>query len=198
MAPRATTLRAAAGMAILLAAGWAIDAAGADLYRADHYSPLIADRRAEHVGDSLTVIINESSTATNATSNQAAKNTSIGGQITANSRNQALQLGLNNSFDGSGQTGRSGKMVAQLSVIVVEVLANGDLRVAGDQSLNINGDRTKIKLSGRVRSADISSTNSILSTSLADAVIDYDGKGFTASSAKPGIIAKVFGWLGLT
>lgn len=172
-------------------------ARAANLYTPSNFAAMTADRHAEKVGDSLTVIINESSTASNSAQNGATKSLNFSGQASTGTSGGSLAFGGASSFDGNGQTGRTGKMVAQISVVVDGVLPNGDLHVAGDQSLNINGERTKIHLSGRVRLADISSTNAVLSTSLADAVIDYDGKGFLASSVKPGLVTRVFNWLGL-
>ena len=88
-------------------------------------------------------------------------------------------------------------MVAQISVTIVRVLPNGDFQVSGEQQLNINGDKTNIRIKGRVRQADISN-NAVLSTRLADAVIDYDGTGFVSRSAKAGFLTRVFNWLGLS
>lgn len=172
--------------------------AASDLYRPSNFAAMVGDRRASAVGDSLTVIINEASTATNANKTTSTKSSAHGGQLTfGSSFNPSLELNLNHSFDGAGQTSHAGKIVAQVSVVVDEVLPNGDLHVSGFQALNINGERTRIKLSGRVRVADISSTNSVLSSNLADALIDYDGKGFVAKSAKPGVVSRIFSWLGL-
>ena len=50
---------------------------------------------------------------------------------------------------------------------------------------------------GRIRPADITSDNSVLSSRIADAQINYDGKGFVSRSAKPGVINRVFSFLGL-
>jgi len=169
-----------------------------DLYRPGSWTALASDRVALAAGDSLTVLIYETSSATNAAQNGAKRDSDITGQISAGSSfNERAQLGIGSNFDSAGQTGRSGRMVAQLSVVVEEVLANGDLRVAGAQSLKINGETTLIKLRGRVRPADISPGNAILSTRIADAEIDYDGKGFVSRSAKPGLIARIFNLLGL-
>jgi len=168
-----------------------------DLYQPNSFSAMASDRHATRVGDSLTVIINETATASNSNKTSSAKSNSLLGQITIGSRSHALQLGASNGFDGSAETSHAGKMLAQLSVVVDQVLPNGDLRVSGYQALNINGERTRIKLSGRVRAADISNNNSVLSTNLADAIIDYDGKGFVTNGAKPGMITRIFNWLGL-
>ena len=195
MRSRAYAAAALAGLG-LAAAGPA--AHTEDLYNHSAFSSLATDRRAERTGDSLTVIVQETTTASNAVRSATSKTGGLGGQFGgANIKQQSLQLSLNSGFDGSGQTSRSGKIVAQLSVVVDEVLPNGDLRVSGDQNLNVNGERTRVHLAGRVRVADISNANTVLSSNLAEAVIDYDGKGFIAKSAKPGLVSRIFSWLGL-
>jgi flagellar L-ring protein FlgH len=80
---------------------------------------------------------------------------------------------------------------------VTQVEPNGDLRVSGWQRLNINGESTNIKVSGRIRRDDVSSENTVLSSRLADAMIDYNGRGFASRSAKPGVVTRIFNWLGI-
>jgi flagellar L-ring protein precursor FlgH len=173
-------------------------AQAADLYRSDNWSAMASDRNARKVGDLLTVIIYENATATDSASSSSKKGSNAGGQIDADSTfRHSANLGLQSNSDDSGTTGRSGGMVAQISVTVDELLTNGDLHVSGAQELNINGDRTNIRIKGRVRPADISN-NAVLSSRLADAMIDYDGTGFVSSSARPGIVTRIFNWLGLT
>ena len=77
------------------------------------------------------------------------------------------------------------------------MLPNGDLRVAGDQTISINGEAAHIAIRGRVRRVDITSENVVLSTRLADVLIDYNGSGFVSRQAAPGPIARIFNWLGV-
>ena len=182
------------GLSLILAGG----SRAADLYRPGSWSALASDRLADRVGDSLTVVISQTSTATNSALSSSRKSTSLAGQVSTNAAfNRSGQLSLSGAFDGSGQTGRSDSMVAEISVVVDALLPNGDLHVSGEQTLNINGEHTRIRLSGRVRRSDISTDNVVQSASLADATIDYNGTGFTNHSAKPGVVNKIFGWLGL-
>ena len=88
-------------------------------------------------------------------------------------------------------------MVAQISVRVDQVYPNGDLGVSGASALNISGERTNIRIRGRVRPTDISGSNTILSARLADAQIAYEGSGFVSRSARPGILQRIFGFLGI-
>jgi flagellar L-ring protein precursor FlgH len=173
-------------------------AQAADLFKNDNWAAMASDRSAHKVGDILTVVVYESSTATDSANSSSDKSSQFGGQIAADSKfNHSGNLSLQSQSNDSGTTGRSGGMVAQISVTVDGVLPNGDLHVSGSQELNINGDKTNIRIKGRVRSADISN-NAILSNRLADATIDYDGEGFVSSSARPGLLTRLINWLGLT
>src|SRR6202020_197278 len=113
--------------------------------------------------------------------NSSARSNNVGGSISADAVfAHSANLALQNGSDTTGTTGRSGGIVAQVSAHVEEVLPNGDLRVAGTQTLNINGEETDIKIKGIVRIADIASDNSVPSSRLADAMIDYNGTGFVS------------------
>jgi len=183
------------GLVLLLAAS---PARTADLAAINRFSALGSDRVARSVGDSLTILIYENASATNDASSGSRKNSQVSGSIrTSGSLDGDISLGAGGSSSNQGSTGRSGHMVAQISAVVDDVLPNGDLRVTGEQLLNINGERTLIRIKGRVRAADISSSNAVLSSRLAEAAIDYDGTGFVSRSARPGIVTRIFNWLGL-
>ena len=169
-----------------------------DLYRQDNWAALASDRRASAVGDILTVIVLENSTAANTAQVGTRRGNRISGDISAGTAlNESASLGLNGQFDGTGQMSRSGRMVAQISVRVDQVYPNGDLGISGAQALNISGERTNIRIRGRVRPTDISGANTIPSARIAEAVIDYDGTGFVSRSARPGLVQRIFRFLGL-
>jgi flagellar L-ring protein precursor FlgH len=170
----------------------------ADLYAHDNWPALATDRTAHKLGDILTIVVYENSTATNTANSDSKRSTSLGGEVSAGtSFDKSANLSLAGGSGNTGSTGRSGQMVAQISVAVDEVLPGGDLHVSGAQLLDINGEKTNIRIKGRVRSSDISSANVVLSSRLADAQIDYDGSGFVSSSAQPGVVTRVFNWLGI-
>jgi len=169
-----------------------------NLYRAGNWVALASDRHAEHVGDSLTVVVSENASATNSVGVTTAKTTAFTGNIQASSKfHPTVGVNLAGNYTGEGSTVRAGQFVTQLSVTVDRVLPNGDLHVSGSQSLTISGEHSLIKLSGRVRPADIGADNSIQSNRLADAIIEYDGKGYASRGAKPGLVARIFSFLGL-
>lgn len=181
-------------------AGW-VAASGAradDLYRPDRYQSLISDRRASHMGDILTILVYENSTASSSADTSTSTTTGIQGSVTtmADTRH-APEVQLGDNYGGKGQVQREGRLLAQLSTTVVRVWPNGDLSVSGEQTINVNGERTRIRLGGRVRRADISTSNTVLSNRLADATIDYVGDGFVTDRTKPGLIPRILAWLGL-
>ena len=185
-------------LVVALAAAAPLAASATDLQAAGNWSALVSDRAAQRIGDSLTVIVYENSTAQNTTQSGAQRGSQLGGQLSVGASAQKnAQLNMTNNFDTNALATRSGKLVAQITVVVDEVLPNGDLHVSGQQNLDIGGDRTRISVRGRVRPADIAPDNSILSTRLADAEIGYDGKGFVSANAKPGILNRMVSWLGL-
>jgi flagellar L-ring protein precursor FlgH len=166
---------------------------GADLFTPGHWSALASDRGARNIGDSLTVLIAENSIATDSATNNTHRSSHFGGTLASGDDSHAGALDLDSSFDGAGQVARAHQMLAQISVVVDAILPNGDLHVSGAQALNINGERTNIRLSGRVRPEDIAPDNTIVSTRLAEASIDYDG----ARRVRPGVLTRLFNWLGL-
>ena len=171
----------------------ATTAAAGDLARQDNWAALASDRAAEKVGDSLTVLIQETSQASDTSQKDAQGSGGLSGDYSAGKNGGSAQLGLSGNYATAGHNLRSGRMFAQISVIVDGVLPNGDLHVTGDQLININGRKTQIHLTGRVRRADISSSNTVFSTSLADATIIYGRPGL--SGGKPGLLGRMFSWL---
>lgn len=169
-----------------------------DLYHRDTYQGLISDRRASHVGDIITILVYENSTASTTADTSTDTSVGIQGSVTTlKDTRHAPQLQLGDNYGGRGQVQREGRLLAQLSTTVTRVWPNGDLGVSGEQTINVNGERTHIRLGGRVRHEDISTANTVQSNRLADATIDYVGDGFVTDRTKPGLIPRVLAWLGL-
>ena len=188
-----------AGTALLVAL--AAPAQAEDLYRGSSWASMSGDRKASEPGDVLTVVIFQAAEATNSAQNSSRKKTDVGGSlgttIGSGSINETASLEFGGGYTGRGEVRRSERLVAQITVVVQDVLPNGDFLVSGEQLMRINGETTRIGVQGRVRRADISSQNTILSSRIADARISYDGRGFVSRSAKPGLVNRIFSFLGL-
>lgn len=189
--------RLAVATLALTAAVVASPVAAEDLYKGSNWSAMTSDRRASAVGDALTVIIFQSAESTNVTENKSRKGTDLSGSVHGGHLSESGGLSFGGGYTGHGEVTRSEKFLTQITLNVVAVLPNGDLVVAGQQWMNVNGERTRIGVRGRVRTADIASDNTVLSNRIADAEIDYDGHGFVSRSAKPGLLNRIFSFLGL-
>lgn len=168
-----------------------------DLYKPNNFAAMASDRVARQIGDALTVVVFEQTETSNTVKLDSRRNSQVGGTISAGRLNETGNLQAGGSTSGIGGLQRSDRVVAQISVEVRQVLPNGDLVVGGRQQMRINGERTQINLEGRIRQADISSENRVLSSRIANAQIFFEGRGFVAGSAKPGIVSRIFRFLGL-
>lgn len=168
------------------------------LYHGDKWANIASDNRARAVSDIITVLIYEAASATNSVSNRSSKQTSVMGSLSAGSIDENAGLKLGGGYAGTGQVERTDKLVATMAAQVVEIMPNGDFLIEGRQAVHVNGEDRVIEVRGLIRPLDISSDNTIPSSRVANAQINYDGKGFVSRSAKPGIINKIFSFLGLT
>jgi flagellar L-ring protein FlgH len=168
------------------------------------YRSLVAESKAFRAGDVLTVVVQETASATSTADVRGQRNFATTAEVqliglprTGATATYSAAGSTGTTSDGTGTTQRSGRLLAQLSVRVLEVAPNGDLVVAGKQSLRINGEEQMITLSGVVRKQDISENNTVLSSRIAEARIQFDGEGFVTDQSKPGLLAKLFNFLGL-
>ena len=82
-------------------------------------------------------------------------------------------------------------MTAQISARVIQVLPNGNLVVRGSREITVNYEKQYIIVQGVVRPEDISPENTVLSTYIADAKIDYTGKGDLSRQQRQGWLSRL-------
>ena len=162
---------------------------------------LFEERRAMRVGDTLTVILNETTRAskdigTNArrlSSNgvNAGFNLSTGSASTPVAINGGVSTNGNTNFDSKGGSSASNQFLGTITVTVLEVLPNGNLNVAGEKRLAVGHEEEVIRFGGIVSPANLQS-NSVLSSQVADARIEYRGLGITDQIQTPGMLTKLF------
>ncbi|MBA4160733.1 MAG: flagellar biosynthesis protein FlgH [Novosphingobium sp.] len=183
----------AVGACLLLASPAAAD----DLYLSGQPASLAADRRASQLGDTVTVVIVQSAEASSTVRNVSRRSNSLSGSASVGSINESADFGLGSNFDGQGQATRSERFVTQMTARVSQILPNGDLEITGKQQLKINGESTTVEVRGIVRAIDIDAENRVPSNRIADAQINYKGKGFVSRSAKQGLLGQLFTLFGL-
>lgn len=159
------------------------------------------DIKARHVGDMLTVILEEQTDAEKKAETDVAKSTSasIDGAILmgeAVTRNGKAILDTNlqsdHTFDGGGESTQSNSLTGSVTVTVVDVLANGNLVVQGEKWIHINQGQEFVRLKGIVRTIDIAPDNTISSVRVANAQIQYSGDSTLDDSNNMGWLAKFF------
>lgn len=155
------------------------------LYSDAQFQSLTADRRRFEVGEVLTIMVYESTSATTSADTGTNRDSSVGLGISLPSWNKSAGATASNDFNGTGRTQRAGRVLAQITVLVREVLPNGDLRVGGEQLLEINGEKQTIRAEGRVRPRDVSEQNVVLSSRLADARLAFVGDGVLGDMQRP-------------
>ena len=169
---------------------------------------LYPDRRARQGGDIVTVRIVEdpeaelnANTKTSRSSSIDAKLKLLGYMKALSEKNSRLaqnpgtddliKAGLGSSFDGKGSSDRDGHVKAYISAMVVNVFPNGNLYINGKREIKVNNETQYITLSGIIRPEDISPSNEISSTYVADARITYSGIGPVADKQKPGWLGRI-------
>ena len=156
-----------------------------------------SDRRAKKVGDILSVTLSETFSSNKAVSNSSTKADAIGAEVgpTGVLRNFAGLGGSaskTNSLAGAMATNQSNSLSGTLSATVVRVFPNGNLEIKGQKKLRITEGTEYIRLSGIIRPQDISTTNSVSSSKIAEAQIEYVGAGILDSASKPGWGSAIF------
>ncbi len=171
------------------------------IFQADMANSLYSDVKARRVGDIISVTLRESTQATKSAGSSNSRETGmdlspilgLGGNA-LNIGNQSIQLGIDSSkdFTGDSSANQSNNLFGSISVTVVKVLPNQNLLVRGEKWLTLNNGDEYIRLTGVVRPADVSPTNEITSTKIANARIQYSGTGEFASAQKEGWLSSFF------
>jgi flagellar L-ring protein precursor FlgH len=171
------------------------------IYQSGYDMRLFEDHAARRVGDVLTVTLNERTNAQKRADLGTAKDTSISVQApylmgmspaTVLGQDVKTEIATSQSFEGQGDAQQSNLLTGDISVTVVEVMPNGNLRVRGEKRVALNDGSEYIRLSGIVRPIDIDVANIVPSSKVADATIMYTGDGAVADSNKMGWLARFF------
>jgi flagellar L-ring protein precursor FlgH len=160
---------------------------------------LYEDRRAFFIGDTITIVIEEKTSASKKSSGNASRSGSTGLTVptVAGVPFKALQ-GMNieadssQKFAGAGDASSNNLFSGNLAVTVIEVYPNGNLLVSGEKQVTINQGTEFIRFSGVVNPVNVTSTNTVSSTRVADARIEYRGNGYINEAQTMGWLSRVF------
>lgn len=161
---------------------------------------LFSDQKASKIGDVVTIIIVEATSAESNMERDASRSGNIRGSISgAGALNfipgAGFSVGTENEFKGRGSTSARGTVRARISAKIVGIDSMGNLIIEGSRKININGDAQIIKVKGVVRPSDVNWDNTIYSYNIANAEIELTGKGMTSRSQSPSWITRLLHWL---
>jgi flagellar L-ring protein FlgH len=161
------------------------------------FAPFTSGQRAGSIGDVLTIVLVERTQGSVTSTTGTNRNGSIGltppstGPLSLFNPSD-VAMGGNSEFAGRGQSAQANSLFGEISVTVAEVYPNGTMLVRGEKQLRINRGHEFVRVSGIVRFADIGPDNRVPSTRVADAQIDYVGRGEVARASRQGWLQRFF------
>jgi flagellar L-ring protein precursor FlgH len=184
---------------------WAQDPAppanNGSIYQPGRDVALFENPIAHHVGDIVTVVLNEQTAAQKSATTTTSKNTNdvlpgmtlLGAAATIHGT-PVLSNNINDStkFEGDGASKQSNSLTGYITATVIRVLPNGNLFVKGEKWIAINQGQEYVRMTGVVRPIDLAPDNSIPSLKVASAKISYGGKGAVADANAQGWLSRFF------
>ena len=169
----------------------------------------LEDTRALRIGDVVQIVINEQADASGNAKTDLSRSSkrqdqvdSLLGLVPAIQKaypnidpKSLIQLASQSDFSGEGQTQRQGKLSGSIAVRVKQELPNGDLYVEGTKVVMINNEEYHLYISGVIRTADIENDNSVSSKLVADARVEFTGRGDVADQVDRGWLTKILDFI---
>ena len=167
---------------------------------------MFEDLRASRVGDIVVVKIVEDHKGSKSADTQANRDSSYDGSLGGsflglNNLASALVDGVDlnassqNEFTGKGSTSREDTLTGTIAARVVEVLPSGDMRIMGRREVTVNSEKQTMTIAGIVRRIDLDTTNTVLSSAIAEAKIEYSGLGVVDDVQRPGWGVRILDWI---
>jgi len=184
---------------------WAMEpvapASNGAIYQVGRDVALFENPVARHVGDIVTIVLNESTNAKKSAKTSTAKTTTdvlpgmtlLGAAATLHGT-PLLSNKIDDSakFDGSGDSAQSNSLTGYITATVIRVLPNGNLFVKGEKWMGINQGSEYVRLTGVIRPIDLAPDNSVASLKVGAAKISYGGKGALADANAQGWLSRFF------
>ena len=171
------------------------------IYQSGREVALFENPIAHHVGDIVTIVLNESTQAQKSSSTNTNKSTTqtlpgmtlLGKALTIHGVPiMSNNIADSSKFAGEGDSAQSNSITGFITVTVQKVLPNGNLYVKGEKNIAINQGSEFVRLSGVIRPIDLAPDNSINSSKVANAKIAYGGKGALADANAQGWLSRFF------
>jgi flagellar L-ring protein precursor FlgH len=160
---------------------------------------LFEDRRARYVGDTITVNLVERTAATKSSnaSTDRASTLAVGTPVISGLPGKFLNnIGVTaddtSTFAGRGAAAANNTFTGTVTVTVIDVYSNGNLLVSGEKQVAINQGQEFIRFSGVVNPTNVSGSNTVQSTQVADARVEYKAAGYMDEAQTMGWMQRFF------
>jgi flagellar L-ring protein precursor FlgH len=156
----------------------------------------LSDRRDFHLGDIVTVLVDEYTLTSldkevNATENRQ-RNLGLGVSTPTSNKTFGVNSNNGNQSQNSGLDARTNRLTTDMSARVVAIAPNGVMQLKGSKIIKVEESKVNLILTGWVRVQDVAPDNSVQSFRMADADLDYQAEG-PLGKAKSGIIGRLIG-----
>ena len=167
----------------------------------EHYSiSLFEDRRANRIGDIVTIVLNERTVSKKKAETEISKDSGVsfneglvlGDLLSMGDYSLETNVSQNRAFTGESESDQSNSLLGSIAVTVADILPNGLLVVRGEKWMTLTNGEEFIRIKGLLRPEDIGADNVVASTKLADARITYSGTGDFADSNRQGWGSRFF------
>ena len=164
---------------------------------------MIADRKASRAGDIITIVVNENAIAQSSQSKKSTRDASLNDSVqqflfanskfgTHNGGLPGIQLGGTSTYSGGGDVSNSQSLSARAAVLVTDVLPNGNLVIEGARIVTFSGETQYVVLHGLVRIDDVTRDNTVTSSNIADARVEFYSEGQLTEAQKRGWFSKLY------
>lgn len=164
---------------------------------------MYADRKACKVGDIITVVVSEDASQSSSQSKKTNSSSSVDASVSqflfANSKMgthngglPGVKFGGDSTFAGGGEVSNKQSVTARAAVLVTDVMPNGNLVIEGVRRVVFSGETQHVVLHGMIRPDDVSAANTVASSSIANARVEFITNGDLADSRKKGWISKLY------
>lgn len=164
---------------------------------------IATDMKAARIGDILTIIIAENAATSSSQNKKTGSDSSVDAAVSQflfpssgfgkhKGELPGINFGGKSNFTGGGQVSNTQSLTARAAVLITDVLPNGNLVIAGARKLTFSGETQNVVLHGIVRPSDIDSSNTILSTNIADARLEFISDGSLTDAQKRGWLSNLY------
>lgn len=162
---------------------------------------MVADHKAVRSGDILTIVVSESVAAQSSQSKKSSRDASIADAVQSflypttglhKGVLPSISISGKSAYSGGGDVSNSQSLTSRAAVLITDVLPNGNMVIEGARMVTFSGEAQYVVLHGIVRADDVASDNTVQSSNIADARVEFISEGSLTDAQKRGWLAKLY------